>query len=57
MSEAASIDEILKALRRFKRADLEYRRAQQSLEQPRLNKAGTSYYIAKVKLFAAAGIA
>ncbi len=49
MSEA-----LLKAVRSFRRADTEFHRANNTGEQPRLNKAGTRYAIAKIKLFAIA---
>lgn len=48
--------EIEKAVKRLRNADREYWRAQQTLEQPRLNKAGTAYAIAKIKLFQLFGL-
>jgi hypothetical protein len=52
--DAAGAEELLKAIKRFERADTEYRRAHHSCEQPRLNRAGTAYAIAKTALFKAA---
>jgi hypothetical protein len=48
-----SSDLMLLALR-LKRADAEFRRAQATGEQPQLANAGTSYAIAKIRLFRAA---
>lgn len=47
----ATKTEIEKAVKRLRNADREYFRAEQTGEQPRLNKAGTAYAIAKIKLF------
>lgn len=47
----ATKSEIETAVRRLRNADKEYWRAQQTGEQPRLNKAGTAYSIAKIKLY------
>lgn len=48
MATKAEIEKVVKHLRR---ADKEYWRAQQGVQQPRLNKAGTAYAIAKIKLY------
>lgn len=42
---------MMQALKKFWRADRELYRAENAGEQPRLNKAGTSYAIAKIRLF------
>lgn len=42
---------IARAIRKFRNADTELRRAENSGEQPRLNKAGTRYACAKADLF------
>jgi len=47
------LDRLRKAVRSFQNADTEYRRAKYTGEQPRLNKAGTRYVIAKHRMFKA----
>lgn len=42
---------LMRAIRSFERADIEYRRAQEALTQPRLSKAGTRYLTTKLALF------
>jgi len=42
-----------KAVRTFRNADTEYRRASNAGEQPRLNRAGTRYACAKYAMFCA----
>lgn len=42
---------LIRAVARLRRADDENRRACQAGEQPRLNRAGTDYAVAKFKLF------
>jgi hypothetical protein len=46
-------DEVVKAVKAFRNADIEYRRAKNADEQPRLNRAGTRYACAKFKMFTA----
>lgn len=53
---AAMADRLVRAARRLQRAELEYRRAMQTHEQPRLSKAGTAYAVAKLNLYSVAGI-
>lgn len=48
---SAELVELLRLTKAFKRADDEFRRAKNSGTQPRLNKAGTSYAVAKWRLF------
>jgi len=48
--------ELLKAIKVLKRAHVEYHRAIEADTQPRLQKAGTIYFIAKAKLFKMAGV-
>jgi hypothetical protein len=49
-------DKLRRAIKSFKNADVEYTRAIQADTQPRLNKAGTRYAIAKYRLFKLAGL-
>lgn len=51
MDAMATKAEIEKAVKRLRNADKEFWRAEQTREQPRLNKAGTAYTIAKIKLY------
>lgn len=51
--EIEAVALVLRFGKSFRRADTEYNRAMNTCEQPRLNKAGTRYFIAKIKLFAA----
>jgi hypothetical protein len=53
MGERVTKERLLKAIRSFERAAIEYRRACRSGEQPRLSKDGTSYAIMKHRLFMA----
>jgi len=46
-----SDDALLKTVKAFHNADVEFNRATVTGEQPRLNKAGTRYAIAKIRLF------
>jgi hypothetical protein len=50
---ADQTDRLIGALRSFRSADTEFTRASNTGEQPRLNKAGTRYAIAKHRLFRA----
>lgn len=47
----SEFDWIKKALRRLRNADVELRRAANSGDTVRINKAGTSYAMAKINLF------
>lgn len=48
--------ELLKAVRQMKRADVEFQRARDALEQPRLAQAGTAYMLSKFTLYKVAGL-
>jgi hypothetical protein len=50
----ASAQRLYHAIRSFERADTEYRRARNADAQPRLNKAGSAFRVAKARLFKAA---
>ncbi len=47
---------LVKAIKRLRRAETELRRAISAADPERQNRAGTSYAIAKIKLFDLAGV-
>lgn len=50
------IDKLEAAVKRFRNADTEFRRAKSADDGNRLNRAGTAYATAKYRLFKAAGL-
>lgn len=49
-------DELLKLIKRLRNADIELSRATTAADPARLNRAGTSYAIAKIRLFKLANL-